>query len=814
MGKNKMETGEKESNPVNSGEKLAKVAQLFHLLEPDPQKNIDLLLEQTRSIIAGLFSVYLRGDNKQGTPVIRAGANLPRGFARTLSPQGHLFQDPLFAESLFIDPLFTNHGKPPGTYCILPRTTVMSDPLGKKLGLNACLGTPVFYKKKGLGTLWLADTQVRSFSPVDIHCIQVLAGALALEEERLAQGNLLLAKKNRFKGFYDATFEAIFLSKKGICIDQNKTAFHMFGYSMEEAIGKPGTDWILPRDHVKVEKNMLSGGTSPYEVTALRKDGSTFPAQIQATMINYEGEQLRVTALRDISELKKVQKSLVEEKERYKVLIDNVNDAIYIAQDGYIKFANPRTIAISGHTPEDLPNIPFLELVHPDDRENIQHNHQKRLKGEKVPSPYAFRIVNKQQVTLWVQLSAVRIIWEGKPAVLGCIRDISRIRELEEKLKQSEKMELIGTMAGGVAHDLNNILSGLVSYPELLLMQLDKDSPLVEPISFIHDTGIKAAEIVQDLLTLTRRGIHHTSVLNLNQVIHDYYNSSAHHRLERNFPEIHFKIRLEPHLLNLKGAESPISKIVMNLVMNAAEAVQTSGQVTIETFNRYVEINKGHQIPEGEYVVLRVSDTGEGISQADIKQIFEPFYTKKKMGRSGSGLGLSVVWNAVKDLEGYIDVSSQREKGTTFELSFKATRENLESIADDFQVESFKGNAQTVLVVDDIKGQRKIAQSCLEMLGYTPFAVSSGEAAISFLKKHPMDLLVLDMKMEPGMDGLETYQEVLKLYPKQKAVIASGFSETKRVMAAKKLGVGQYIKKPYTLEKFAVAVKKELAGKN
>ena len=323
---------------------------------------------------------------------------------------------------------------------------------------------------------------------------------------------------------------------------------------------------------------------------------------------------------------------------------------------------------------------------------------------------------------------------------------------------------------------------------------------------------LKAAEIVQDLLTLTRRGIHQTSVLSLNQIIHDYYNSSAHNRLERNFPEIYFKISLEPHLLNLNGAQSHISKVVMNLVMNAAEAVQTSGQVTIETFNRYVEGKD--KIPEGEYVVLRVSDTGVGIGPADIKRIFEPFYTKKKMGRSGSGLGLSVVWNAVKDLQGYIDVSSEREKGTSFELYFKATRDRLENIADDFQVEPFKGNAETILVIDDVKGQRKIAQGCLKLLGYTPFAVSSGEKAISFLKKHQMDLLVLDMKMEPGMDGLETYKEVLKINPKQKAVIASGFSATKRVIEAKQLGVGQYIKKPYTLQKFAFAVKKELARRN
>jgi two-component system, cell cycle sensor histidine kinase and response regulator CckA len=386
------------------------------------------------------------------------------------------------------------------------------------------------------------------------------------------------------------------------------------------------------------------------------------------------------------------------------------------------------------------------------------------------------------------------------------------IRKLNKKLSQANKMELLGVIAGGVAHDLNNILAGLVSYPELLLLQIDKNSPLVEPISFIHDTGLKAADIVQDLLTLTRRGIKQTSVINLNQVIQDYHGSSVHQRLLKNFPNIHFKIKTDPWLLNLNGSESHISKVVMNLVMNAAEAVKDSGQVMIETFNRYVDTSlDGNEIPEGEYAVLRVTDDGEGISREDIKRIFEPFYTKKQMGRSGSGLGLSVVWNAVKDHKGYIEISSKKKEGTSFELYFPGTRDRMESIPDNFNLDAFKGNNETVLVVDDVKEQREIAQGCLKILGYRPFTVGSGKEAVTYLKKQPMDLLVLDMRMEPGMDGLNTYKEVLKIYPKQKAIIASGFSETQRVKEAKQLGAGQYIKKPYTLQNFAVALKKELA---
>jgi len=399
--------------------------------------------------------------------------------------------------------------------------------------------------------------------------------------------------------------------------------------------------------------------------------------------------------------------------------------------------------------------------------------------------------------------------------VLGCIRDISRIRELEEKLERAKKMELIGTMAGGVAHDLNNVLSGLVSYPELLLMQLSPDSPLKEPISVMHEAGLRAAEIVQDLLTLTRRGITVENSINLNHVIHDYFISAAHKRLEKSYPDIRFKVSQEPDLLNIIGSASHISKIIMNLVMNAAEAIKEKGTVTVESSNRYLDMPLiGYDdILEGEYVVLRVTDNGAGIPKKDLNKIFEPFYTKKRMGNSGSGLGLSVVWNCVKDHNGYIEVTSKLNKGTTFELYFPATRKETGQEPVCLLMDDFKGNKETILVIDDVPEQRKIARDSLKMLEYIPFTVSSGEKAVLFLKKHPVDLIILDMKMEPGMDGLETYKKILKIRPDQKAIVASGFSENDRVREVLKMGAGRYIKKPYTLKKMAHAIKEELSDK-
>ena len=217
-----------------------------------------------------------------------------------------------------------------------------------------------------------------------------------------------------------------------------------------------------------------------------------------------------------------------------------------------------------------------------------------------------------------------------------------------------------------------------------------------------------------------------------------------------------------------------------------------------------------HVKKEGDYVVLTVADSGVGISPQDMKQIFEPFYTKKVMGRSGTGLGMAVVWGTVKDHGGYIDVQSHEEKGTVFTLYFPASREGLSGEKLTVSIEDCRGNGESILVVDDVEEQRTIATAILSKLGYHGAAVSSGEDAVEYIKKNPVDLLVLDMIMGTGMDGLETFRKIIKWKPGQKTIIASGFSETWRVKEVRRLGAGGYVKKPYSLEKIGFAVRKEL----
>lgn len=386
-------------------------------------------------------------------------------------------------------------------------------------------------------------------------------------------------------------------------------------------------------------------------------------------------------------------------------------------------------------------------------------------------------------------------------------------QHLEIQLRKSQKMEAIGTLAGGVAHDLNNILSGVVSYPELLLMDVPEGSPLRQPLLTIQESGQKAAAIVQDLLTLARRGVSVTEVMSLNLLIDQYLNSPENHKILEYHPGVKIVTDLQANIFNILGSPVHLSKTIMNLVSNAAEAMPSGGAIHITTENQYIDhAIKGYDtVEEGDYVKLTVSDSGVGISPGDIDRVFEPFYTKKTMGRSGTGLGMAVVWGTVKDLNGYIDVQSELGEGTAFSLYFPITRKKLPEEKPEILTDKYMGKGESILIVDDVKRQREIASSILNKLGYSVLSVPSGEEAVMYLQENSADLLVLDMIMNPGIDGLETYKKILKFHPGQKAIIASGFSESEQVKEAQKIGAGSYLKKPYSFEKIGLAVKAELA---
>jgi len=549
------------------------------------------------------------------------------------------------------------------------------------------------------------------------------------------------------------------------------------------------------------------------------KDGKDKIVNIR-TVVLADGKQFATYS--DITARAKAENAIKLSEKRYRELYEGSRDGYALVDmNGRIIESNTTFRNITGYKENELSELTYEDIT-PEkwramEADIIERQVMKRGYSDVYEKEY--RKKDETIIPIEIRTYLMRDAEDKPSGMWAFLRDVTdrKLAEEEKKkmaaqLQRSQKMEAIGTLAGGVAHDLNNILSGLVSYPELLLMDISEESPLRKPILTIQKSGEKAAAIVQDLLTLARRGVAAVEVVEPNHIVSEYLKSPEYKRLIAFHPGVEVKTNLQKDLLNIIGSPVHLSKTVMNLVSNATEAMPGGGDILISTENRYIDrpIRGYDDVEEGDYITLSVSDTGVGISAKDMERIFEPFYTKKVMGRSGTGLGMAVVWGTVKDHQGYIDVHSIEGKGATFTLFFPVTRQDLPDEEIQLTLEDYMGNGESILLVDDVAEQREIASGMLTKLGYSVVTVSSGEEAVEYMRDNAADLLVLDMIMDPGIDGLETYRRIIERHPGQKAIIASGFSETDRVREAQRLRAGEYLKKPYTLEKIGVAVKNEL----
>lgn len=608
------------------------------------------------------------------------------------------------------------------------------------------------------------------------------------------------------------------------------------GDNSEDMVGRSSFDRVHPEDRERVAaifgKAINTKTDSEAEYRYRHADGhyiwlSSSGRPMYDAAGEIEGQIISSTVITDrkMAEFQKEEalESLKKEEEKYRTLISNIRDGVFIIQDDKIQFINEAFSRMTGYAIEEISAIELHEVIGPEAAEVVADNYKKTQSGENIVRDYEFCILRKDQKTIVHVNMMVEIIdYFGKAATLGMLQDITPRKQaeaekqrLEERLNRAEKMEALGTLAGGVAHDLNNVLGIVVGYSEMLVDILDKDSVVRKYADNIMKSSVKGAAIIQDLLTLARRGVTVSEIIDLNKLVFDYLKTPEFEKLKSYYPNVKIRADLEDRLLTIKGSPIHLGKTFMNLVSNAFEAISGYGEVTIRTANHYLDhpIRGYDTMQEGEYAILSVSDTGSGISAGDLGKIFEPFYTKKVMGRSGTGLGLAVVWGTVMDHHGYIDVQSEKGKGSTFTLCFPVTRdapERTEKIISSF---SYRGKGESILIVDDVKEQRELAMNMLGKLGYQVESAASGEEAIEYLKANKADLLILDMIMYPGIDGMETYRRILEFNPGQKAVIVSGFSETDRVRATRKMGARAFVRKPYILEKIGIAVRKELDWK-
>ena len=469
---------------------------------------------------------------------------------------------------------------------------------------------------------------------------------------------------------------------------------------------------------------------------------------------------------------------------------------------------------ISGNNAQALLNKPLTSIL-PEDARDRFNTHIR----ENLPFSMECLISNGENSTLPVQILAEPIYGSGQDTFHGIIRDFSdqkKLQTLEKKLNSSKKLNDLGRLAGSVAHDLNNILAGIATYPEILLLDDSLEPKVRKSLTIIKESGREASNVVSDLLTISKGIKEEFQVLNINTIIERFMAAHEFKKIKAPYENVAIDRHLEPELLNISGSYMHIEKSIMHLLINALEetaAKAGQGKIVLSTANHYVDREKdGHtekNLPPGEYVMLEVLDAGKGIPENCLNKIFDPFFTKKEMGRSGTGLGLTLVKNTVLNYRGKIFVTSDKN-GTKFTLLFPALRPEQPITNKPASIKEIKGNGETLLVVDDLASQCKIAETILKNLGYKVFSVTSGIDALDFIMQTPVDLLILDMVMAPSISGLETYRRIKKIRPDQKAIIASGHSESEDVLKALSLGAGTFIKKPYTILDVGIAVKEEL----
>jgi PAS domain S-box-containing protein len=678
-------------------------------------------------------------------------------------------------------------------------------------------------------------------------------------------------RETTLQAVFDTAPVGICIMKNRVYQRVNRAWCVRFGYQEETLIGR--TTEFLYESHEEYERikkelyeDIFTKGIGSARTRLKRSDGEFRDVDLTAKPLNpeilYAGT---VVVVHDITELKRAEKERTLNIQRMDVLLQlnqmteatlqeitdfALEEAVRLTQSeiGYLAFLNGDESVLTMHSWSKSAmaecSIADKPIIYPvkatglwgeavrqrqpvitNDyttssplKKGYPEGHVTVRRHMNIPVFVGPRIVlvagvgNKAEEYNQDDVQQLTLLMEGMWRLIERNRSGEEKLRLEEQLQRAEKMEALGTLAGGVAHDLNNVLGSVIGFAELLLMEIDVSNPFRPKLEKIMIGGQKAAAIVEDLLALARRGVPSRSVLNLNKIIVSNLNSSEFENLSSFHPGVRIRTALDPDLLNTIGSAVHLGKTLFNLVSNAAEAMPAGGILTVKTANQYLDkpIKGYDEIREGDYVVLSVSDTGDGILAADLKRIFEPFYTKKVMGRSGTGLGLAVVWGTVKDHRGYINVQSKEGQGSTFILYLPVTREELPEKAVAIAISEYMGKGESLLVVDDVKDQRELATTMLRKLNYHVESVSSGEEALDYIKAQPVDLMVLDMIMDPGMDGLNTYRSVLEIRPKQKAIIVSGFSESERVVAAQALGAGAYVRKPYIMEKLGPAVKKEL----
>jgi PAS domain S-box-containing protein len=579
----------------------------------------------------------------------------------------------------------------------------------------------------------------------------------------------------------------------------NKNGLTTFGYTQEEINqGVNLSQIIIPEDHERARSNIQKVADSQdigdREYTAITKDGRTFSVLVYSTPIVKNNKPVGIRCiLIDITERKRAEKALIESEEKYRNVIENSLIGFHIMKDGLFKYVNKQFCEILGYSYEEIVDKAGpMDFVHPDDREMVAENIRKRTSGETDRTEYEFRAIRKDGQLINIKVIGTTMVYEGERVPTGTILDITREKNLETQLRQSQKIEAIGTLAGGIAHDFNNILTALMGYASLMQDKMDASNPLLSYVDQILIASQKGVDLTRSLLAFSRQQPITLTPLSLNKTV-----KMAEKLLKRLLTEdIELRIFLSDDNPIAMADKSQIDQILFNLVTNARDSMPHGGTLTIETSQAAMDDAFKHFHGYGEkgtYALFSISDTGVGMDEPTRERIFDPFFTTKEIGK-GTGLGLSPVSGIVNQHKGYINAYSEPGVGTTFHIYLPATTQAVKK--SEAVSGPIRGGNETVLIAEDSDEVRNLLKIMLTSRGYSIIEAVDGEDAIRrFSEVEKIDLAILDTVM-PKKNGREVYDEIIRLKPDSKVLFTSGY--TRDVILAKGMEDGrfEFIQKP------------------
>ncbi|MBZ4642898.1 MAG: sensor hybrid histidine kinase [Deferribacteraceae bacterium] len=582
-----------------------------------------------------------------------------------------------------------------------------------------------------------------------------------------------------------------------------KKIYGLYGEKFEYEIVKSVPLSQYRKDLDDALKNLIYHNI-PYDITfKIRSNDSGLIKDIHSIAYFDKEKNIVFGIIKDITENLKDRQALIESEERFRALTNNAAAAIFVYEGSEFVYVNKGFENITGYSQDEIIGKNFWSIVHPDYQERIKQRGLARQRGEPVENRYEFKILTKDGKERWLDFTSGKITWNGKPAALGTAVDITEKKIIEDRLNHAQKLESIGRLAGGVAHEYNNMMTIILNYIEFSLMQLDKNSRLFDYISKMKNAALHTSEITKQLLSFARKQPVNIVAVDLKE----FFNHQLKMMKVLLGEGVELKLDYAEDVKNIKIDMSQLNQIVTNLLVNSKDAMNGRGQIEIKLRNVYVENEDYSKYPglkKGGYVLLEFSDSGCGIKKEHLGKIFEPFFTTKDVGK-GTGLGLATVYGIVKQNNGNIYVESAEGVGTTFKIFFPPYEEISGDKYPSYGVSFKKGEGQCILLVEDEESLLTAEKTLLELLNYKVYAANNPLNALDILKENSdINLLITDIVM-PDLNGKELSILAKEIKPDIKVIFMSGYNEI--MLDDMKASVEDFkidfVQKPFRIEELA-----------